>query len=73
MARYNFVCDFLLSTISFDLPPPLLIFEINSNNITLSKKIGFEECGMKVFQLKGMIYHGGTPLLQNIDSSYQLI
>jgi hypothetical protein len=33
----------LRKSISFDLPPPLLIFEINSNNITLSKTIGFEE------------------------------
>ncbi|KIM74616.1 hypothetical protein PILCRDRAFT_79928, partial [Piloderma croceum F 1598] len=56
--------------ISFDLPPPLLIFEINSNNITLSKTIGFEEeDGMMVLQLKGMIYHGGFHFTSCIVSS----
>jgi hypothetical protein len=47
----------LRKSISYNLSPPLLIFEINSNNITLSKTIGFEEDRMKVLQLKGMIYH----------------
>jgi hypothetical protein len=47
-----------------------LIFKINSNNITLSKTIGFEEeDGMKVLQLKGMIYHRGSHFTFCIVSS----
>ena len=32
----------LQKSISYNSPPPLLIFEINSNNITLRKTIGFK-------------------------------
>jgi hypothetical protein len=50
----------LQKLISYDSPPPLLIFEINSNNSTLNKIIGFEDDdGMKVLQLKAMVYSGG--------------
>ena len=57
-------------SISYDSPPPLLIFEINSDNITLNKTIGFEEDDeMKVLQLKGMVYHGGFHFTSRIISS----
>jgi hypothetical protein len=47
-----------------------LIFEINSDNITLNKTIGFEEDDeMKVLQLKGMVYHGGFHFTSRIISS----
>jgi hypothetical protein len=49
----------LQKSIGYSSPPPLLIFEIDSNNITLRKTIGFKgNDGMKVLQLKGMVYHG---------------
>ena len=60
----------LRKLISYDSLLPLLIFEINSNNSTLNKTIGFEEDdGMKVLQLKGMVYHGGFHFTSHIISS----
>src|SRR6202044_194682 len=60
----------LQKSISYNSPPPLLIFEINSNNITLSKTIGFKgDDRMKVLQLKGMIYHGDFHFTSCIVSS----
>ena len=57
----------LQNSISYDSPPPLLIFEINSNTITLNKTIGFEEeDGIKVLQLKGMVCHGGFHFTSHI-------
>jgi hypothetical protein len=60
----------LQKPISYDSPPPLFIFEINSNNITLSKTIGFKEDDrMKVLQLKGKVYHGDFHFTSHIVSS----
>ena len=60
----------LQKSIGYNSPPPLLIFEINSNNITLSKTIGFKEDDrMKVLQLKGMVYHGDFHFTSCIVSS----
>ena len=60
----------LQNSISYDSPPPLLIFEINSNNTTLSKTIGFKQDDrMKVLQLKAMFYHGGFHFTSCIVSS----
>ena len=47
-----------------------MIFEIDSNNITLSKTIGFKgDDGMKVLQLKGIVYHGDFHFTSCIVSS----
>ena len=60
----------LQKSIGYNSPPPLLIFEIDSNNITLSKTIGFKgDDGMKVLQLKGMVYHGDFHFTSCIVSS----
>jgi hypothetical protein len=59
----------LQKSIGYNSLPPLLIFEINSNNITLSKTIGFKgDDGMKVLQLKGMFYHGDFHFTSHIVS-----
>jgi hypothetical protein len=60
----------LRKLISYDSLLPLLIFEINSNNSTLNKTIGFEDDdGMKVLQLKGLVYSGGFHFTSCIISS----
>src|ERR1700727_962155 len=64
----------LQKSISYNSPPPLLIFEINSNNITLRKTIGFKgDDGMKVLQLKGIVYHGYFHFTSCIVSSYGVV
>ena len=60
----------LQKSISYNSPPSLLIFEINSNNITLSKAVEFKgDDGMKVLQLKGIVYHGDFHFTSCIVSS----
>ncbi|KIM80002.1 hypothetical protein PILCRDRAFT_39405, partial [Piloderma croceum F 1598] len=45
--------------ISFKSAPNLLIFEINSKNIKLSKTLKFEQEGETVvLDVRGLIYHG---------------
>src|ERR1700677_1387060 len=48
-----------LQPISFKSIPNVLIFEINSRNIKLSKTLKFkQECGTVILDVKGLIYHG---------------
>src|SRR6202050_5973387 len=60
----------LQKPIGYNSLPSLLIFEIDSNNITLSKTIGFKgDDGLKVLQLKGIVYHGDFHFTSCIVSS----
>jgi hypothetical protein len=49
----------MIQPISFKSAPNVLIFEINSRNIKLSKTLKFEQEGETVvLEVKGLIYHG---------------
>ena len=49
----------MMQPISFKFAPNVLIFEINSRNIKLSKTLKFEQEGETVvLDVKGLIYHG---------------
>ena len=50
----------MMQPISFKSAPNVLIFEINSRNIKLSKTLKFEQEGETVIlDVRGLIYHGG--------------
>ena len=48
----------MMQPISFKFAPNVLIFEINSRNIKVSKTLIFEQGETGVLDVKGLIYHG---------------
>ena len=49
----------MMQPISFKSTPSVLIFEINSRNIKVSKTLKFEQEGeFEVLDVRGLIYHG---------------
>ena len=48
----------MMLPISFKSAPNVLIFEINSRNIKVSKTLKFEQGETVVLDVRGLIYHG---------------